>query len=63
VSLADGDTATAREALQTIRLLPGQSRTGDALLWVAARAPGATAAIGLLRWCRGRLRSTAARGL
>jgi hypothetical protein len=54
VSLADGDTATAREALRTIRLLPGQSRTGDAVLRAAAVMPGTTAAIGLLRRLRGR---------
>jgi glycosyltransferase involved in cell wall biosynthesis len=62
VSLAVGDTAMAREALRTIRIMPGQSSASDAVLRAAAMAPGATAAIGLLRRVRGRLRRKPAKG-
>ena len=51
-SLVDGDVATAREALRTLRLLPGQARTGDGVLGAAAAIPGAPAVIGLLRRLR-----------
>jgi glycosyltransferase involved in cell wall biosynthesis len=52
-----GDTSTAREALRTIRILPGQARASDHLFRVAAAVPGAPKALGLLRALRGSLRA------
>jgi glycosyltransferase involved in cell wall biosynthesis len=62
ISLGIGDTTMAREALRTIRVLPGQTKGSDSVLRAAAIAPGSRAAIGLLRRLRGRLRPKPARG-
>jgi hypothetical protein len=51
-SLAAGDPATARQALGSLGLLPGQSGAADTLLRVAANVPGTTAAIEVVRRAR-----------
>jgi hypothetical protein len=56
ISLSMGDTALAREALQTIRILPDQTKPADAVLRAAAKAPGSQAAIVMLQRLRRRLR-------
>lgn len=57
LSILAGDRATAREALNTIRVLPGQTRASDGLLRAVAAIPGAPAAIRALRALRGSLRA------
>jgi hypothetical protein len=52
LSVAVGDVATAKEALHTIRALAGQGRAADALLWAAARLPGARAAVNAVKRLR-----------
>ena len=54
-TIVAGDYATAREAMRTVGVLAGQGQRSDALLRAAATVPGTAAAIGLLRWLRGRL--------
>lgn len=61
-SFLAGDAATAREALQAIRTLPGQARASDRLLGVATGVPGARSALGLLRALRGALRAKPGKG-
>jgi glycosyltransferase involved in cell wall biosynthesis len=57
-----GDTSAARDALQKIRTLPGQSRTSDRLLGMAAVVPGAPAVLNRLRAVRGSLQRKPAKG-
>jgi glycosyltransferase involved in cell wall biosynthesis len=57
VSILAGDRATGREALRTIRVLPGQARASDGLLRAAAAIPGAPAVLRALRSLRGSLRT------
>lgn len=57
-----GDTAAARDALQTLRSLSGQAQTSDRLLGAAAVVPGAPAGLRLLRTLRGSLQRKPAKG-
>jgi glycosyltransferase involved in cell wall biosynthesis len=61
-ALGLGDRETAREAMQTIRALPGQGRAGDTVLRAAAAMPGTLAAIQAVHWVRGLGRQPAKTG-
>ena len=61
-SFCAGDTPAAREALKSLRQLPGQAGGGDRLLEVAAIVPGGATILSGLRALHGSLRAKPAKG-